>query len=210
MAYCSNCGAYIPDGETKCLACGYDETAEKSAAASAAAKAAYTESHRPASNSYDSELLRRQLEEQRRKQQENSRKWAEAERARRMQQEEEQRRERTYRNAGAAANRSAPAGNGKVNNSAGTGFKYAAICYLWGLWLIPLIFNRNDRFVMYHVKQGIALSIAATLATIVTSVFGMGWIVTVARIYMMVKGIKNANAGLYEPLPYIGEYAEKF
>jgi uncharacterized membrane protein/ribosomal protein L40E len=28
MDYCPKCGAYIPDGETKCVACGYD-TAEK-------------------------------------------------------------------------------------------------------------------------------------------------------------------------------------
>lgn len=24
--YCRNCGAYIPTGETKCVACGYDES----------------------------------------------------------------------------------------------------------------------------------------------------------------------------------------
>ena len=29
MAYCDKCGAYIPDGQTKCLACGYDEAAEE-------------------------------------------------------------------------------------------------------------------------------------------------------------------------------------
>ena len=28
MAYCMSCGAYIPDGQTKCLACGYDEAAK--------------------------------------------------------------------------------------------------------------------------------------------------------------------------------------
>ena len=28
MAYCKSCGAYIPDGQTACLACGYDESAE--------------------------------------------------------------------------------------------------------------------------------------------------------------------------------------
>ena len=39
MGYCKNCGAYIPDGHTKCLACGLDQTEyEESAAASAAAK----------------------------------------------------------------------------------------------------------------------------------------------------------------------------
>ena len=47
MGYCTSCGAYIPDGQSKCLACGFDENAEKEkasassggGAAAAAAKA---------------------------------------------------------------------------------------------------------------------------------------------------------------------------
>ena len=27
MSYCTKCGAYIPDGQTRCLACGFDEAA---------------------------------------------------------------------------------------------------------------------------------------------------------------------------------------
>ena len=29
MAYCVRCGAYIPDGQSICLACGYDPEEEK-------------------------------------------------------------------------------------------------------------------------------------------------------------------------------------
>ena len=29
MAYCLKCGAYIPDGQSGCLACGYDPEEEK-------------------------------------------------------------------------------------------------------------------------------------------------------------------------------------
>lgn len=29
MNYCPNCGAYIPDGATKCVACGYDPSEKK-------------------------------------------------------------------------------------------------------------------------------------------------------------------------------------
>jgi thioredoxin reductase len=29
MSYCKKCGAYIPDGQDVCLACGFDEAAEK-------------------------------------------------------------------------------------------------------------------------------------------------------------------------------------
>ena len=64
MGYCKNCGAYIPDGHTKCLACGLDQTEEERTAASAAAKKSTVRRQ-------DNEELRRQLEEQRKKQQEN-------------------------------------------------------------------------------------------------------------------------------------------
>ena len=43
MAYCKKCGAYIPDGLSACLACGYDD-----AAANAAAEAARKQSARAA------------------------------------------------------------------------------------------------------------------------------------------------------------------
>ena len=80
MAYCANCGAYIPDGQTGCLACGYDEAAkareEKKAAAAGTAAGAQQ----------NSEDLREILERHRRQQQEQNRQWAEQEKARRDQQ----------------------------------------------------------------------------------------------------------------------------
>ena len=38
MAYCKKCGAYIPDGLSACLACGYDEHVEKNREGVAAAQ----------------------------------------------------------------------------------------------------------------------------------------------------------------------------
>ena len=87
MAYCKSCGAYISDGQTVCLACGYDESAAKQttagqpksggqAAASATAQEPKrsTGSGREKYKQVDSEFLRKQLEEQRRRQQANSKK----------------------------------------------------------------------------------------------------------------------------------------
>ena len=92
MAYCKSCGAYIPDGQTKCLACGFDESVkqqESSANASAAASAAASGTQRKY-RQFDSDFLRKQLDEQRKRQQENSRKWAETEYAQRQKAKEEQ------------------------------------------------------------------------------------------------------------------------
>ena len=64
MAYCSNCGAYLPDGETVCVACG---AVTGSASASGASQAA---SQAQPSSTPSSEDLRRELEEKQKKQQE--------------------------------------------------------------------------------------------------------------------------------------------
>ena len=70
MAYCSKCGAYIPDGMTRCLACGYDESAQTKKNTGAAAKST-------------SDIVRERMEEQRRARQEENRRWAEQEESRR-------------------------------------------------------------------------------------------------------------------------------
>lgn len=69
MAYCRNCGAYVPDGQNKCLACGFEEPGQaekKPENGSAAAQAREGEQFQ---------------EELRRRRQENDRLWAEAEHA---------------------------------------------------------------------------------------------------------------------------------
>ena len=84
MSYCTKCGAYIPDGQSRCLACGFDEAAEKSSGSSAARK---QKSDSGFSN-MNSEELRRELEYQRKKRQEEHRRWAEAEYERRKAEEQ--------------------------------------------------------------------------------------------------------------------------
>ena len=83
MGYCTSCGAYIPDGQTKCLACGYDEAAREQKSSGQAAQAAAKENTSAGSQrkyrQFDSDFLRQQLDEQRKRQQENNRKWAETE-----------------------------------------------------------------------------------------------------------------------------------
>ena len=67
MSYCTKCGAYIPDGQTSCLACGFDEAAEKSSGSAAARK----QKSGTGFSNMNSEELRRELEYQRKKKQEN-------------------------------------------------------------------------------------------------------------------------------------------
>ena len=79
MAYCNKCGAYIPEGQTVCLACGNDTEQEKAQAEqvqsaqtqTAEAQTAQAEEPKPAYDdtanyySFSNKELRKKLEEQR-------------------------------------------------------------------------------------------------------------------------------------------------
>ena len=90
MAYCVRCGAYIPEGQSICLACGYDPEAAQIALREKAEKEKNAKSGDAAARQYGSkssnEELRRRLEEQRKRSQEQNRQWAEQERVRREEQ----------------------------------------------------------------------------------------------------------------------------
>jgi len=207
MAYCANCGAYIPDGQTVCLACGYDEEAkareEKKAAAAAAAAAEARQKD---------EDLREILEKHRRQQQEQNRQWAEQEKARREQQasnrkwaEEEYARRQAERERQAQQYVNRSRTGYQTGSAAGTGNKaLASLSYLSVLFALPYFLTPDDQYAKYHARQGLKLFIFGILADILGGLTGLGWIVTLARFFFMYKGISNAASGKMEPLPYIG------
>ena len=208
MAYCNKCGAYIPDGQTKCLACGFDETQEQKNAAQSSSAAAGREARRDTGKyySFSTEEMRRELEERRKKQQEQSRIWAEQESARRA---ERQRSEAQYRrNADENTARSAPA---ETPAAAGRDESrlFAALSYISVLFLLPYFLRHGDDYAMYHARQGLVLLIYGVLSDILTAIPVIGWVFGLFRLYCMIKGISNAATGKKELLPYIGKYGER-
>lgn len=208
MAYCNKCGAYIPDGQTRCLACGFDETEEreKAAAAKAAASAASTGTR----YGFDNEELRRKLEEQRKKQQQQSQAWAEQERERRerQRQREERAREQTEAQRTGSydtARQASRTGANKIESKL-----FAVLSYVSVLSLIPLLFRRDDEYALYHARQGLALLIYGVVADILGTIPGIGWIFSLFRVVCVFKGMINAANDIKEPLPYIGKFAERF
>ena len=209
MGYCKNCGAYIPDGHTKCLACGLDQTErEESAAASAAAK-------KSTARRQDNDELRRQLEEQRKKQQENNRKWAEAEYEQRRRAKEEQARfdearagtngqtDRTKADDEFRSRKNVGAAQSEPNKL------FAVLSYINILFVLPYLLCRDDEFAMFHARQGMILFIVIAVATLLGSLLNLGWIVQLLSIYFVLKGAGNAANGKMEPLPYIGGFFSK-
>lgn len=233
MAYCLKCGAYIPDGQSVCLACGFDPDAEKKKAEEAQAPKSRRSSGSAAARQTDSNAeMRSRLEEQRKRSQEQNRQWAEQERRRREEaaareaarreqrerdrqwaQEEYERRQAEKK----AAEETRSSGSGQTfgeyyreHTQSSAGNKaLAAMSYLSVLFAIPYFLAPNDKFARFHAKQGMKLFLFGILADILGSLIGLGWVVTLVRLYLIYKGMSNALSGKKEKLPFIGDLGEK-
>lgn len=236
MAYCDKCGAYIPDGQTKCLACGYDaeEETKKAAAekqrakvnkktAASGAAAADSSARRSSSAGINNEELRARLEEQRRRQQEQSRIWAERERERREQsraQQENARREwesrsENYNGDYSGAGYSGSSGGMDFSRGSQSYFEkdsklFALLSYFSFLSFIPIFFRRNDDFALFHAKQGLILLIYGVVADVLSAIPVVGWMFPLFRVYCVISGVSAAAKGQRRLLPYIGRFAEYF
>ena len=206
MAYCDKCGAYIPDGQSKCLACGFDPAEEEKRAAQAARQQADQ---------------RAQAEQRRRERQEINKKWAESEQQHRRNMEElERRRKEAEEKAKREAEQKKSAdwqqteyGSFRFTNAdnrtgtfAGHSKLLAALSYVSILFLIPMLFAQEDEFARFHAKQGARLFVCNAIGSILGSIFSIGWVINLLLIYLMIVGIINALNDKWEALPYIGKF----
>lgn len=221
MGYCNKCGAYIPDGLSACLACGYDEDAEKAKSAGGAA-AAYDLDGKTDEEIRADEAARARAEKHRRDQQELHRKWAETEQRRRRMEEEFRRRQAEAEERRKAAEgesfQQQGAQQGQYNHlrragaaaaaSAGTSKALSIMSYISFLCFLPRLLGCTDSYTNFHARQGTKLFFLSVIGSIVGAVTHVGWVFEVLRIYLMVKGIVNAANGKVEKLPIIGEIGD--
>lgn len=98
---------------------------------------------------------------------------------------------------------------------------YSLISYVYILWLVGLLMDREDEDVKFHVNQGIILSIfvfsfliilkilssilfaIAPVLTFITSLLQI--VLIILSIIFMTMGIINVIKGEKRPLPFIGE-----
>lgn len=221
MAYCDRCGAYIPDGQGVCLACGFDPDEE----AKQSKRAAAAQVQRERQERYE----REEAERRRAERQAYDRLWAENEQRRRREEEEfrrrkeeQEQRRREFEEGKARVfvdrdgSQNVQLGdkvrdffNSDAVNQMEKGVEQAGgkvlpiLSYLGPLCFLSLILG-NDKFTKFHAGQGVRLFIWGAILQGVGSMFGVGWAFGVFQVLMAIIGIKNAVNGEEKKLPYIG------
>jgi uncharacterized membrane protein len=89
----------------------------------------------------------------------------------------------------------------------------AIIAYF--LFFVPLLTeSKNDPFVKYHVKQGLALFIVAVANSLIGSVISVWYFISgfvgIGLLVLWIMGIINAANGKTQPVPVIGKLAEQY
>lgn len=90
----------------------------------------------------------------------------------------------------------------------------AILCYIGILVLIPLLFEKEDEFVKFHTKQGLALFLAEVATLFISWIPLIGWLIgfvlSIVWILLSIGGIINVLSGKKKPLPFLGGFAERF
>lgn len=88
------------------------------------------------------------------------------------------------------------------------------LSYIGILFLVPLLVRKNDTFVQFHAKQGLALFICEVATCLIAWIPVIGWIIGLVAwimwLILAITGIMNVVKGKQVPLPVIGKLGEKF
>ena len=205
MAYCKKCGAYIPDGQETCLACGYSEAAEKAkekAAQNSASATAYAPRQKSEEELREDEVRRARAEERRRQQQEDFRR-SQEEAARRAREQEFK---RTLNEDGyATLHRNAPYGSSGYKNSSSDSRLFSYLSYISFLCFLPSLLGIEDPFTRFHARQGRKLFFASLIMDFIP---GINAVAAIVRVVLAVIGMRNVSAGRMEKLPIIGDIGQ--
>lgn len=111
-------------------------------------------------------------------------------------------------------------GNSNQNDQSNT-ILFSILSYIGILWLIPLLVEKNDKVVRFHVNQGIVLFIFDIIGSIAVGILSAifvfipvisFFVVVIASLFgilcfiLMIIGIVNAANKSEKPLPIIGKF----
>ncbi len=90
---------------------------------------------------------------------------------------------------------------------------FAIISYVCFLCIITLILKKDNKFALYHAKQGLVLFVMEVAAFILSIIPILGWLVGIVgyAIFLLVSlwVIMQAALGLYSRIPVIADISEK-
>lgn len=104
--------------------------------------------------------------------------------------------------------------NNPPQNNPSNNTVMAVLSYLGPLVIVSYITSRNNEFVKFHIKQGLALFGLEVIVWILGSMMWSLWIlvniINLATLILSIIGIVNVVQGKQKELPLIGKFAEGF
>ena len=101
----------------------------------------------------------------------------------------------------------------KENKEVNEGKLFAVLGYLSILCLVPLLLKKDNKFALYHGKQGLILFIWLVAASIIAPMPLLGWLIWVVSTILIVAlsaiGIIQVLMGKYWKMPYLSNIASK-
>ncbi len=91
---------------------------------------------------------------------------------------------------------------------------FAVIGYLGILCLIPLLFKKENKFALFHGKQGLILFLGEIALAIISIIPFLGWFVSFFGVLLFgilsLIGIIQSLVGNYWRIPVVADLADKF
>jgi uncharacterized membrane protein len=89
---------------------------------------------------------------------------------------------------------------------------FAFLGYWNILFLVPLLAKKENRFALFHAKQGLVLFIAEVIVWILGYIPFLGWFIirplgSIFCLVMAIIGMVQSLSGKYWKMPWLGTYA---
>lgn len=85
----------------------------------------------------------------------------------------------------------------------------AALSYVWILCLVPLLGKKNSKFAQFHAKQGLVLFAVEIVASILTWIPVLGWLLGLGLLIVAIMAIIKALNGDWWEIPYVYDWSKK-
>lgn len=195
MNYCPRCGAYIPQGYTECLACGYSAKEAKNPdvhggfASHAGGASATAQATAPEASEYHHNYKKKEEAKQKTEQYEYGQ--AKKEETAKQQQKEQKQYSRIDERI-------------DIENYKSVSY----LSYLGPLFLVPMFLCKDSPFAQFHARQGLKLFVLEIIVNACWSMGLLGVLVallgTVLAAWCVLNGLVNVSQGVKRVLPVIG------